>query len=92
MAWTLFVLAQNQEVQTRVRDEINSLVPPDSDTVQVEHLDKMEYLGCVIKETLRFEYLPIFHFIARDLGNTYGLWHRYFVIFYEPKLNRSVFI
>lgn len=58
MAWTLFVLAQNQEVQTRVRDEINSLVPPDSDTVQVEHLDKMEYLGCVIKETLRL-YPPV---------------------------------
>ena len=54
MAWALLALAQNQEIQTRVRDEVRQNVPADCKHITVEQLDQMEYLGCVIKETLRY--------------------------------------
>ena len=53
MAWALLVLAQNQDIQTRVREEVGQALGAGGH-LTTEHLDHMHYLGCVIKETLRY--------------------------------------
>jgi len=53
MAWCLLMLATNQNVQDRARDEISSVIGS-SVSMTNDILNKLEYCGCVVKETLRF--------------------------------------
>ena len=53
MTWVLHQLANYPEIQTKVRKEVRSILPQTGEPLTVEHLDKMTYLTCVIKETLR---------------------------------------
>jgi cytochrome P450 len=52
MAWCLLMLASNPEVQEKARQEILDQLHED-EPLTFENLEKLEYCGCVIKETLR---------------------------------------
>ncbi|KAK7038524.1 cytochrome P450 [Favolaschia claudopus] len=49
-SWTMFELAKNPEIQSRLRDELLSV---DNDTPSMDELNTLTYLDCVVRETLR---------------------------------------
>ncbi|XP_050416662.2 uncharacterized protein LOC126830336 [Patella vulgata] len=53
MCWFLLTMAQNPEIQTRLRQEVTSLLPSKGQPITFEDVEKMTYLNCVVKETLR---------------------------------------
>lgn len=52
LAWTLYSLGCNPEVQEKLRGEVQSVVGSDS-TVTPEHIQRMPYIKDCIKETMR---------------------------------------
>ena len=56
LAWVLYNLANNPEIQEKLHSEVQSTVGS-SDTVTPTHISNMPYLRDCIKETLR--YIPI---------------------------------
>ncbi|XP_046563385.1 cytochrome P450 monooxygenase 169-like [Haliotis rubra] len=53
MTWCLLKLSQCAEIQKRLCDEVTAILPPKGQPITIEHLEKMPYLACVVKETLR---------------------------------------
>lgn len=53
MTWTLLELAQNPDIQDKVRDEVQQVLGTSTTDITPGHLDKLHYLTCVIKESLR---------------------------------------
>ncbi len=55
LSWCLFALTNNPEVQERARNEIRDVLSSlgDDEDITVEHVDQMEYVAAVCKETLR---------------------------------------
>lgn len=53
MTWTLLQLAQNPDIQDKVRSEVQQVLGTSTTEITPGHLDKLHYLTCVIKETLR---------------------------------------
>ncbi|KAK3748430.1 hypothetical protein QZH41_017300 [Actinostola sp. cb2023] len=52
MSWTLYELAKHPEIQDKIRKEIKDVLKDDDDLTW-NKLEQLEYLGCVIKESLR---------------------------------------
>lgn len=50
LTWALFALTQNIAAQTRLREELLSL---DTEHPTLEELNSLQYLDCVVRETLR---------------------------------------
>ncbi|KAJ7084910.1 cytochrome P450 [Mycena belliarum] len=50
LTWALFALTQNVAAQTRLREELLSL---DTESPTLEELNSLQYLDCVVRETLR---------------------------------------
>ncbi|KAJ6568677.1 cytochrome P450 [Mycena capillaripes] len=48
--WALFALAENREIQTRLRDEVLTV---DNENPSMDELNALYYLDCVVRETLR---------------------------------------
>ncbi|XP_041358436.1 cytochrome P450 4B1-like [Gigantopelta aegis] len=53
ICWSLLCLAQRPEVMARVRQEVTTVLPPKGETLTFEHLEKMTYLSCFVKEIQR---------------------------------------
>ncbi|XP_024527756.1 (+)-menthofuran synthase [Selaginella moellendorffii] len=51
--WAMAELINNPSVMSRLLEELHSVVGPSSLKVEEAHLDKLVYLGAVVKETLR---------------------------------------
>ncbi|XP_077994890.1 1,25-dihydroxyvitamin D(3) 24-hydroxylase, mitochondrial-like [Glandiceps talaboti] len=64
--WSLYELANNPEIQQRLFEEIESVVPPGV-TPNLSHLNQMPYLKSVVKETLRL--YPAALSVARRLDH-----------------------
>jgi len=47
------MLAKHPDVQQKARDEVMSVLGI-SEPLTYENIDKLEYCGCVVKETLRY--------------------------------------
>ncbi|KAK5638736.1 hypothetical protein RI129_013031 [Pyrocoelia pectoralis] len=58
MSFCLYELSQNQDVQQKVRDEIDAVLKKYDGEITYDALKEMEYMGCVINETLR-KYPPV---------------------------------
>ncbi|XP_064625456.1 uncharacterized protein LOC135486533 isoform X2 [Lineus longissimus] len=54
LTWLFLHLAQNPEIQEKLRKEVVTNLPDDVGDISMETIDKMEYLNAVVKETLRF--------------------------------------
>ena len=50
MAWALYVLTQNKDVQTKLREEVSSI---STDNPSMDDLNGLPYLDAVVRETLR---------------------------------------
>ncbi|XP_046547320.1 cytochrome P450 3A6-like isoform X1 [Haliotis rubra] len=53
LTWTLLLLGEHPAVQDKLRSEIQSLLQPSSGQLTSKMLDKMTFLNCVVKESLR---------------------------------------
>ena len=62
------MLGVHQDIQTRVREEIDSIMDlhPHTDYIDSNDIREMKYLDCVLKEVLRL--YPSFPFMARELS------------------------
>lgn len=69
LTFALFELANNQDVQDRLRDEIERVLVNYEEKVTYEALNEMKYLEQVIDETLR-KYPPV-PFVPRVCNKTY---------------------
>lgn len=61
MTWAMYALCKHSEIQSRLREEIRSNLPPvgdDTISITAEQLDKLYYLFAVCNETLRL-YSPV---------------------------------
>jgi len=55
MAWALYSLTQNKQVQTRLRQEVSEV---STDNPTIDDLNGLPYLDAVVRETLRL-YPPV---------------------------------
>lgn len=53
LSWILLTLSQHPEIQQKARQEVMSQLPPKGKTVTYDDLEKLTYVGCVVKECLR---------------------------------------
>ena len=66
LAWTLFLLGHHPDVQLRIQEELDAIFDNDRDREMTpEDLKRMQYLECVIKESLRL--FPSVPLIGRTL-------------------------
>jgi len=54
LAWTLFELAKNQDIQEKARKEILSVINEDDKEITLKKIQQLKYLQNIIKESLRF--------------------------------------
>uniref|UniRef100_A0A7N0V0V9 Cytochrome P450 n=1 Tax=Kalanchoe fedtschenkoi TaxID=63787 RepID=A0A7N0V0V9_KALFE len=66
MEWAMTELARNPRIMKKVQEEVRGVVGSQSE-IHESDLDRMEYLKCVIKETLRLHGLTL---IARQASTT----------------------
>lgn len=61
LSWTLYEIGKNPDIQKNIQNELNGIFGNDMDSeITMEDLKNMQYLECVIKETLRL-YPPILY-------------------------------
>ncbi|XP_063929812.1 cytochrome P450 6A1-like [Zophobas morio] len=53
LSWTMYELAKNQDIQNKVREEINAVVATYGGKVTYDGIQDMKYLGQIMDETLR---------------------------------------
>lgn len=68
LSWSLLVMAEHQDIQSSLRNEINSLFR-NSTAPAYNQIDELKYLDNFIKETLRV-YSPGKEFISIQRGMT----------------------
>ncbi|KAI9256690.1 cytochrome P450 [Sporodiniella umbellata] len=71
LAFCLYHLAKNKDIQQKLREEVSDLLGNgnDTETITLEMLNKMKYLNAVIKENLRMNVPADFLFPRRVLEN-----------------------
>ncbi|XP_020907526.1 taurochenodeoxycholic 6 alpha-hydroxylase isoform X1 [Exaiptasia diaphana] len=67
LSWTLYELAKNPEIQDKIRQEIKGVLKEGEELTWTK-LDQLEYLGCMIKESLRL-HGPA-SFVGRETNQT----------------------
>jgi len=53
MSWCLLMLASHPEIQNKAREEILSVIDSTSG-LSYDNIDRLEYCGYVVRETLRY--------------------------------------
>ncbi|KAK0443842.1 cytochrome P450 [Armillaria borealis] len=53
LAWALYLLAKNPDVQGRLRAEVSPFCSPDCGRPDIRTIKQLQYLDCVINESLR---------------------------------------
>lgn len=72
MNFTCFMIASHPEVQRKLHEEIDRVFGQDDDRpCTMEDINELDYLECVIKETLRL--FPSVPFIAREVQEDFVL-------------------
>uniref|UniRef100_A0A7E4W561 Cytochrome P450 4V2 n=1 Tax=Panagrellus redivivus TaxID=6233 RepID=A0A7E4W561_PANRE len=65
IAWALHLIGNHEDVQEQIAEELAQILGQDED-ISYEHLGRMKYLECVIKECLRLQ--PSVPMFGRVLG------------------------
>lgn len=65
LAWTLYELAKNPEIQTRAREEVFAVLGKDLNT-EWSKLDELKFLGNIVKESLRL-HSPVYHVVRQAI-------------------------
>ncbi|MCL4125580.1 UNVERIFIED_CONTAM: hypothetical protein GTU68_048614 [Idotea baltica] len=64
IAFTLYLLARNPSAQKRVQEEVDSVLGAGKEAITDKHLQRLSFLKCCIKESLRYVKIPpMFHII-----------------------------
>lgn len=63
LTWCLLQMAHYPEIQSKVREEVMSVLSSDDDEITNHHLDQLTYMTCVINETMRL--YPAVMLVAR---------------------------
>nr|QTC11278.1 cytochrome P450 6PX1 [Phenacoccus solenopsis] len=71
LTFALYELAKNQDIQTKLRQEIDTVLEESNNEFTYEAIQKMTYLDQVINETLRL--YPILPFLVRVCTKNYTL-------------------
>ncbi|XP_023241673.1 cytochrome P450 4C1-like [Centruroides sculpturatus] len=53
ICWCLYEVGKNPEILAKIQDELDSILEDVNSPIRKEELQKMEYLECVINETMR---------------------------------------
>nr|KAG5701092.1 hypothetical protein BaRGS_002568 [Batillaria attramentaria] len=53
LSWILLVLSQRPDIQQKAREEVMSELPGSGQPITYQDLEKLTYVTCVVKETLR---------------------------------------
>ncbi|XP_071498869.1 cytochrome P450 4V2-like [Diadema antillarum] len=64
-SWAMLLIGQHPEVQARLHEELDEVFGDSDRPITADDLQKLQYLSCVLKETLRI--CPSVPMIARDL-------------------------
>ncbi|XP_030835600.1 cytochrome P450 4V2 isoform X1 [Strongylocentrotus purpuratus] len=64
-SWTILMIGRHPEVQTRLHEELDEVFGDSDRPITADDLQKLQYLNCVFKETLRL--CPSVPMIGRDL-------------------------
>ncbi|XP_038061793.1 cytochrome P450 4V2-like isoform X2 [Patiria miniata] len=64
-SWCLYLLGRHPEIQRRVHEELDEVFGDNQEPATSDQLQRLHYLTCVVKETLRI--FPSVPFIARIL-------------------------
>lgn len=75
LEWALLHLVQNQEIQEKLYKEIVSVVGKNGEVTEND-VEKMPYLGAIVKETFRRH--PPSHFLLSHAGSSLSLSHLFF--------------
>ncbi|GAB6023598.1 Cytochrome P450 4GL4 [Chamberlinius hualienensis] len=67
ISWSLFLIGQHPEVQQKILDELHSVFGDEIRPITSEDLNRLKYLECCIKESMRL--FPPVPFIGRTLSN-----------------------
>ncbi|XP_067143706.1 cytochrome P450 4V2-like [Centruroides vittatus] len=77
VTWSLYLLSQNEDVQKKVQEELDTIFENDTDRfITNEDLHKMKYMECVIKETMRL--YPSIPAISRKIKKSIKLGNKEF--------------
>lgn len=103
LSWTLFLLGHNLDVQRKLQQEIDHLFETQlfddgdgDDSLELDHVKRLKYLECVIKEALRL--CPSVPFIGRQTTSELRLGNHLvppgcvvFVLIYQLHRNSEIF-
>ncbi|XP_013383979.1 cytochrome P450 4C1 [Lingula anatina] len=53
MSWALYMIAKHEDIQERAYKEAVQVLPPKEEKITWEYVDRLQYINCIIKETLR---------------------------------------
>lgn len=65
LAWTLYELAKNPEIQTKAREEVLAVLGKDL-IIEWSKLDELKFLGNIVKESLRL-HSPVYHVVRQAI-------------------------
>ncbi|XP_031555945.1 cytochrome P450 4F5-like [Actinia tenebrosa] len=65
LAWTLYELSKNPEIQTRAREEVFAVLGKDLN-IEWSKLDELKFLGNIVKESLRL-HSPVYHVVRQAI-------------------------
>jgi len=69
LAFTTLMLARNPDIQERLYEEINKIIPEDEENITYDQIFDIEYLEQVLNESLRM-YPPVISFVLRRAVRT----------------------
>lgn len=74
MTWCVYLLGLHPEIQAKVHEELDSVLPSRTCDITADHIGRLQYLDKVIKESLRL--FPSVPYIARSVNKDFNIMGR----------------
>lgn len=96
LSWILYEIGKHVNIQKNIQKELDEIVTSDDCCLTIENLNKMHYLDCVIKESLRMHpSIPITERFSKKehrFGNhVFSKNSSYFILFFKLHQNSDLF-